>query len=75
MSCGNYSEEFRDVFVHCSVNPYSQDEIAEAARLLGHDEFAEFVDEISEDFFLIEAERWFNQFEIQTTGAPVIVKT
>lgn len=57
----SYEAEFQDTLKFKEVNPFDQEEVAQAATKLEFDEFADFCREISEDIYLIKAREWYNE--------------
>ena len=57
----SYEDEFQTVLEYMEVNPFDQEAMAEAAKSLNYDGFADFCLEISEDIYLIKAREWYNE--------------
>lgn len=55
----SFETEFRLVLRYMNVNPFDQRQMAEAAKSLGFDGFAEFCCEVSEDIYVIKAKEWY----------------
>jgi hypothetical protein len=57
----SYQDEFLDTLKFMEVNPFDQEEVAQAAIDLEFEEFAEFCREVSEDIYLIKAREWYEE--------------
>lgn len=74
MEDSDFADEFGHLLATAPVNPFNQSEVCRAATMLGYDRLASFVEEVSEDVYLLHAQEWYDQSvgDLYGNGAVLI---